>query len=74
MSANNPAHGSVTPRTVGVVHIIVPGETTKDGLAELPDHAVPPVLAGATVGKNIASHLGKFDGVIKLPIGKQPRF
>ena len=39
-----------------------------------PDHAVPPVLAGATVGKNIASHLGKFDGVIKLPIGKQTRF
>ncbi len=74
MSAANPAHGRVTPQTVGIVHIIVSGETTKDGLRELPDLTVPPVLAGATVGKNIASHLGKFDGVIKLPIGKQTGF
>jgi restriction endonuclease Mrr len=28
-------------------------------------------LAAAGVGENIASHLGKFDGTIEFPIGKQ---
>ena len=32
---------------------------------------MPPVLAGTTVGKNIASHLSKFNGGIKLSIGEQ---
>ena len=32
---------------------------------------MPPVLAGTTVGKNIASHLSKFNGGIKLSVSKQ---
>ena len=32
---------------------------------------MPPVLAGTTVGKNISSHLSKFNGGIKLSIGEQ---
>ena len=35
------------------------------------DHAMPPVHAGTTVGKNIANHLSKFNGGIKLSIGEQ---
>ena len=38
---------------------------------ELADHAMPPVHAGTTVGKNIANHLSKFNGGIKLSIGEQ---
>ncbi len=72
MTANNPTHGGITAQTVGIVHVVVATKTAKNGLAELADHAVPPVLASATVGKNIASHLTKFNGVIKLSVGKQP--
>jgi len=71
MTANNPTHGGITAQTVGVVHVVVATKTAKNGLAELPDHAMPPVLAGTTVGKNIASHLSKFNGGIKLSVGKQ---
>ena len=63
--------GHDAPQTVGIVHIIVSAETTKDGLTVLPDHAVPPVLAAEGVGEDIASHLGKYDGIIEFPIGKQ---
>ncbi len=71
MTANNLTHGGITAQTVDVVHVVVATKTAKNGLAELPDHAMPPVLAGTTVGKNIASHLGKLDSIIQLPISKQ---
>jgi hypothetical protein len=71
MTANNPTHGGIAAQTVGVVHVVVATKTAKNGLAELADHAMPPVLAGTTVGKNIANHLGKFNGGIKLSVGKQ---
>ncbi len=61
----------VTAQTVGVVHVVVATRTAKNGLAELPDHAMPPVLAGTTVGNNIASHLSKVNGGIKLSASKQ---
>ena len=32
---------------------------------------MPPIHAGTTVGKNIANHLSKFNGGIKLSIGEQ---
>ena len=71
MAADDPPHGGITAQTVGVVHVVVATKTAKNGLAELPDHAMPPVLAGTTVGKNIASHLSKFNGGIKLSVSKQ---
>ncbi len=71
MTTDNPAHCGVATQTVGIVHIFVPAETAEDGLAEQPDHPVPPVLASAAVGKNLASHFGKLDGIIQLPISKQ---
>ncbi len=58
-------------QTVGVVHVVVATRTAKNGLTELADHTMPPVIAGTTVGKNIASHLSKFNGGIKLSVGKQ---
>ena len=70
MTANNSAHGGVAPKMAGIVHIIVSAETTKDGLTELPDHAVPPGLVAAGVGEDIVSHLGKFDDTIEFPICK----
>ncbi len=71
MAADDPPHDRVEAEPVGVVHVVVATKTAKNGLAELADHTMPPVIAGTTVGKNIASHLGKLDSIIQLPISKQ---
>ena len=48
----------VTAQTVGVVHVVVATKTAKEGLAELPDHAMPPVLAGTAVLEKTPGTLG----------------
>ena len=45
-AADDPPHRRIAPQPVGVVHVLVPGETTIDGLAKETDDAVPTVLAG----------------------------
>ncbi len=50
LATDDPAHCGIAPEPVGVVHVLVPGETTIDRLAKETDHAVPTVLAGSAVG------------------------
>jgi hypothetical protein len=71
MTANNPTHGGITAQTVGVVHVVVATKTAKEGLAELPDHAMPPVLAGPAVLEKTLDNLGQAKGIVKLPIGEK---
>ena len=71
MAADDPPHDRVEAEPVGIVHVVVAAKASENGLAELADHAMPPVHAGTTVGKNIANHLSKFNGGIKLSIGEQ---
>ncbi len=70
-ATNNPTHGGITAQTVGVVHVVVATKTAKEGLAELPDHAMPPVLAGTTVLEKTPGNLGQAKGIVKLPIGQK---
>ena len=67
-----PAHGAITTQTIGIVHIVVSAKTAKDGLTELPRHAVPSILAGTAVVENTLGHLSQAEGIVKLPIGEQP--
>ena len=71
MAADDPPHDRVEAEPVGIVHVVVAAKASENGLAELANHAMPPVHAGTTVGKNIANHLSKFNGGIKLSIGEQ---
>ncbi len=71
MTANNPTHGGITAQTVGVVHVVVAAKAPENGLAELPDHAMPPVLAGTTVLEKVLGNLGQAKGMVKLPIGEK---
>ena len=68
---DNPPHGGITAQTVGVVHVIVPAKTAKNGLAELPDHAMPPVLAGTAILEKALGNPGQAKGIVKLPVGEQ---
>ena len=42
-----------------------------NGLAELPDHAMPPVLAGTAVLEKTPGNLGQAKGIVKLPVGEK---
>ncbi len=72
LAADDPTHGRITSQTIGIVDVVVSAKTTKDRLAELPDHAMPPILASTAVLEKIPSNLGQAKGIIKLPIGKKP--
>ncbi len=61
----------ITAQTVGVVHVVVATKTAKEGLAELPDHAMPPVLSGTAVLEKTPGNLGQAKGIVKLPIGEK---
>jgi hypothetical protein len=68
MAADDPPHGG---QTVGVVHVVVATKTAKYGLSELPDHAMPPVLAGTPVLEKTPGSLGQAKGIVKLPVGEK---
>ena len=72
LAANNPPHGRITSKTVGVVYVLITTKATKHRLTELPRHAVPSVLAGAAVLENTPGNLGQAKGIVKLPISEQP--
>jgi hypothetical protein len=71
MAADDPPHGRITAQTVGVIHVVVATKTTKYGLAELPDHAMPPIPAGTAVLEKIPDTLGQAKGFVQLPIGEK---
>ena len=71
MAADDPPQGGITAQTVGVVHVVVAAKTAKHRLAELPDHAMPPVLAGTAVLEETPGDLGQAKGIVKLPIGEK---
>ena len=72
MAADDPPQGGITAQTVGVVHVVVAAKTAKHRLAELPDHAMPPVLAGTAVLEKTPGNLGQAKGIIKLSISEEP--
>jgi hypothetical protein len=71
MAADDPPHGGITAQTVGVVHVIVPTKAAENGLAELPDHLMPPVLARTAVLKKAPGNLSQAKGIVKLPVGEK---
>jgi hypothetical protein len=47
-TANDPAHRRITPEPVGVVHVLVSGDTPKHRLSQHADQIVPTVPARAS--------------------------
>ena len=72
LAANNPAHGGITSQTLGIIHVFITANASKQRLAELTRHAVPSVLAGTAALKNSPGNLCQAKGVIKLSIGEEP--
>ena len=58
-------------QTFGVVHILVSGKATENGLPQQPDKRMAAILAGARVGERIACHHRQAEHVIEFAIGQQ---
>jgi hypothetical protein len=71
LAADNPPHRGIAPETVGVVHILVSGETSIDRLAKQTDDAMPAVLPRPAVGQDIARQCGQPQGIVEFTIGEQ---
>jgi hypothetical protein len=54
-ATHHPAHGWISAKPVGIVHVLVPGEPPKHGLTKLSDQRVAAVLARPGVGENLSS-------------------
>jgi hypothetical protein len=72
LAADDPTHGGITPQTVGIVDVVISAKASKDGLADLPDHAMPPILASTAVLKKLAGNVRQAKGMVKLPVSEQP--
>ena len=68
---DDPPHRRIAPQPVGVVHVLISGETSIDGLTQQSDNVVPAVLARPAVSQDIARQGGEAKGTIEFPIGEQ---
>ena len=73
LAADDPAHRGITPEPVGVVDILVAGETAIDGLAKETDDAVPAVPARTAISEHAARQCGQPERVVQFAISEQPR-
>ena len=71
LAVDDPPHRGIAPEPVGVVHILVSGEPSKDGLARQTDDAVPTVLAGPAVSQDITRQYGQAQGIVEFAVGEQ---
>jgi hypothetical protein len=59
------------PKPLGVVHVLIAGEASKDGSPEQSGQAMPPILAGARVGQNLARNVRQSECVVEFAVGEQ---
>ena len=67
MAADDPPHGRITPKTVGVVHVLVAAETSEGGLPEQSRHPVLSVPAGSRINKPFPRNHGEAESVVEFP-------
>ena len=72
LASDDPAHRGITPEPIRVVHIFVPGEAAKHGLAELREQRVAAVLPRAGIVEQIGGEHRQAEGLVELPEREQP--
>src|SRR5215207_2141846 len=71
-TTDDPAHGGISAKPVGIVHVLVPGEPPEDRLAKLSNQRVAAILAGPGVGETLSGEVRQAEGIIEVPKGEQP--
>jgi hypothetical protein len=50
-----PAQGGIVRQAICVIHVLVPGQPSEDGLAKLRDQRVTAILTRPGIGENLSS-------------------
>jgi len=58
-AADDPQHRRIAPQPVGVIHVVVSGETSVDRLTQQSNNVMPAVLARPAVSQEIARQGGE---------------
>jgi hypothetical protein len=66
VAADDPAHRRIMAQTLGVVHILVAGETAEYRLPQQTDQRVATILAGARISEHLTSQRGQAERIVKL--------
>jgi hypothetical protein len=70
-TANDPAHRRIAPEPVGVVHVLVSGDTPKHRLSQHADQIVPTVPARASISQSLPRDYHQAEHVIQFPERQQ---
>lgn len=70
-AAEDPAHGWIMPKSLGIVQVLITGKMAKYGLPQHADKRMPAINAGADVGERFARYRGKSECVVEFSIGEQ---
>jgi hypothetical protein len=57
-------------QSLGVVHVLVPGQPAEYRLPQQPDQEVLSVLAGACIGQSLTAACGQSEHVVQLAVGE----
>src|SRR5262245_54070291 len=71
-AADDPAHRRIMPEPVGIVHVFVARKPAEQGLAELGEQRVTPVLPGARIAEDVADQGREAEGVVEFPEREEP--
>ncbi len=69
--ADELAHDRIARQPVGVVDVLVSGETREDRLAQETSETMPAITAGARIGNQTGRYLGQTKCVVKFPMQQQ---
>ena len=70
LAADDPAHRRIMAQAFGVVHVLVSGEATENGLTQQTDKRMAAVLTGARIGERIACNHRQAEHIIEFAIGR----
>ena len=65
-TAHDPAHGRITAKPVGIVHVLVPGQSPEHGRPALGRQAVAAVLAGPGIGETLSGQVCQAERIIEI--------
>jgi hypothetical protein len=65
LAADDPAHRRIMTQALGIVHILVSGEATENGLTQQTDKRMAAVLARTHIGERIACNHRQAEHVIE---------
>jgi hypothetical protein len=71
LAADYPSHRRIMTEALSVVHVLVSGKPTEDGLPQHADKGMPAILASAVVGQDLARHRRQPERVVEFAIRQQ---